>query len=308
MGMFLDLEGKPRCKVQLHCHTTVSDGRKTPEEVLEIYRAAGFDAVALTDHWKRNEPGEYRGMTVLSGAEYNIGTMDGASFLYGGGVYHIIGIGCKTPPELARSPELTPKQVADAIHAAGGLVVLGHPAWSLNDPYTVSKQPFYDATEIYNTVSGVHHGCRPDSSLFVDLLACYGMTLPLLATDDAHYYDEDAPISWICIEGADASQDAVLDAVRRGAFYATQGPEVLVRREGDTVFVRCSPCVKITFFSNRAHSKDRVIRGENLTEGQYEFKQVKVLRDGEEIFDERFLRVEVEDADGKRAWSNFILR
>ena len=306
--MFLDLEGKPRCKVQLHCHSTNSDGRKTPEEVLELYRADGFDAVALTDHWARGEKGEYEGVTVISGAEYNIGTMDGAGFRYGKGVYHILGLGCATAPELERSPELTPKEVADAIHAVGGLVVLSHPAWSLNDPATVASQPFYDATEIYNTVSGVHHGCRPDSSYFVDVLACYGVTLPMLAVDDAHYYDDDAPVSWICIEGEDASQEAVLDAVRRGAFYATQGPQLLVHREGDEFFVRCTPCRKITFFSNRAHSKDRVLRGENLTEAQYTFKDAMVPCGDGEIFSERMLRVEVEDADGKRAWSNFILR
>ena len=37
-------------KVNLHCHTTVSDGHMTPAEVKAAYRAAGYDAVAFTDH------------------------------------------------------------------------------------------------------------------------------------------------------------------------------------------------------------------------------------------------------------------
>ena len=36
-------------KANLHCHTTVSDGRKTPEDTKAAYRAMGYDFIALTD-------------------------------------------------------------------------------------------------------------------------------------------------------------------------------------------------------------------------------------------------------------------
>ena len=37
-------------KANLHCHTTISDGHKTPEEIKEIYKNKGYSVVAYTDH------------------------------------------------------------------------------------------------------------------------------------------------------------------------------------------------------------------------------------------------------------------
>ena len=38
-----------RC--QLHAHTTNSDGDATPEALCDHYAEAGFDVLAITDHW-----------------------------------------------------------------------------------------------------------------------------------------------------------------------------------------------------------------------------------------------------------------
>ena len=46
-------------KVALHVHTTCSDGDLTVPEVLDVYAARGFDAVALTDHDHLLRPGSY---------------------------------------------------------------------------------------------------------------------------------------------------------------------------------------------------------------------------------------------------------
>ena len=37
-------------KANLHCHTTMSDGMKTPEEIKELYMKKGYSVVAYTDH------------------------------------------------------------------------------------------------------------------------------------------------------------------------------------------------------------------------------------------------------------------
>ena len=37
-------------KANLHCHTTVSDGMKTPAEIKALYQANGYSIVAFTDH------------------------------------------------------------------------------------------------------------------------------------------------------------------------------------------------------------------------------------------------------------------
>src|SRR5947199_371909 len=39
----------------LHAHTTRSDGEQSPEELVNHYEQAGFDVLAITDHWIRTE-------------------------------------------------------------------------------------------------------------------------------------------------------------------------------------------------------------------------------------------------------------
>lgn len=285
--MYTDLFGKTRYKVNLHMHTTLSDGNLTPAEALQRYREAGYDAVALTDHWFFGHEGEDDGIVILSGGEYNVGGGDA-----GDGVFHILGIGMHRAPSLTL--EMSAQDIIDRIHAAGGLVVLAHPAWSLNTPEMIKELKGIDATEIYNSVSGMHHSRRADSSLIVDMLATEGITYPLLASDDAHYYDGDDCYAWIMAEAEDNTKEALLRAIRKKKFYATQGPEVHLFRDGDGYSVKCSPASEIVFLSNRVWAP-RVFEGEGLTEAHY------VPSDNE-----RFLRVQVTDANGKQAWTNIF--
>ena len=54
----------------LHMHTTFSDGKLTPEELVAAAKAAGLKYIAITDH----------------------DTVDGVSYLYENGVYPTRGI------------------------------------------------------------------------------------------------------------------------------------------------------------------------------------------------------------------------
>ena len=69
--MFKDMLGHSRMKINFHTHTTVSDGMKTPEEAAALYKAAGYDAIALTDHYVFSAGGSLSGLKILSGAEYD---------------------------------------------------------------------------------------------------------------------------------------------------------------------------------------------------------------------------------------------
>lgn len=47
------LDGRlDRYKANLHCHTVLSDGKKTPEQIKKDYLAHGYSIVAFTDHDK----------------------------------------------------------------------------------------------------------------------------------------------------------------------------------------------------------------------------------------------------------------
>ena len=297
--MFTDLLGHVRQKVALHNHSEMSDGKKSPEDVAELYYAAGYDAITFTEHWFWNREGCYKTMSILSGAEYNVGGRDALDE-----VYHITGIGCKMSPRIGRSDSV--KKIAAAIHRAGGIAVLAHPAWSMNDPAKVAALKCFDATEIYNTTSGVRHNCRPDSSAFVDLLACRGVRLPLLAVDDAHWYTHDCLGAWVCVESDVNDCGALLAAIRAGKFYATQGPEIHLRREGGKLVLDCSPAEKICFYSNIVYVHGRSLRGHGMTHAEYEIVPASKNDKGKNVPGDRFVRAEIVDAEGKRAWSNFI--
>lgn len=288
--MQIDLFGKKRFKVNLHMHTSLSDGDLSAVDAARYYLDHGYDAIALTDHWFFGNGGELGGMTVLSGGEYNVGGGDAA----GDGVFHIVGIGMSRAPSVTKS--MSVQEVINRIRAAGGFVVLAHPAWSLNTPESILRLSGVDATEIYNSVSGCHHSRRADSSLIVDMLACRGCFYPLIAADDTHYYEErDACVSYIMVEAEDNSARSLLSSIRRGTFYATQGPEIHLLREGDGFTVRCSPVQEIVFFSNLAWTP-RVFEGEALTQVHYVPRA-----------EERYLRVQAKDADGRLCWTNCMI-
>ena len=98
------------------------------------------------------------------------------------------------------------------------------------------------------------------------------------------------------IEAEDNTSQKLLEAVREGKFYATQGPEIHLQRTDAGVCVKCSPCREIIFHTARAWAPGRVLEGDGLTEACFAVKE-----------EDHFVRAEVVDADGKRAWSNIIL-
>ena len=41
---------KKQYKANLHSHSTLSDGKLTPEELKKLYKDNGYDILAITDH------------------------------------------------------------------------------------------------------------------------------------------------------------------------------------------------------------------------------------------------------------------
>lgn len=285
-----DMFGVNRLKVNLHMHTTCSDGHKTLDEAAAIYKNAGYDVVAITDHWAFRSGEEICGLRTLSGAEYNIGGGDAS-----GGVYHILGIGCSSKPDLTEDAKA--QEIIDEVHRQGGLAILAHPAWSINTVQQIAQMHGFDGTEIYNSVSDAGESSRPYSGDFVDASACTGRYYPLIADDDAHFYNgSDETQSWIMLEGSgEESDQELLEAIRLGKFYATQGPEIHISRQGDQVMVHCSPASRISFFSNAVWAQGRCHRGQGLT------KAVCTVMPWE-----KFIRAEVTDENGRKAWSQIL--
>ena len=289
-AMFIDMLGNKRYKINLHTHTRRSDGRVSAWVAARAYREAGYDAIAVTDHWKAGMGEELDGLPIIPGVEYNIGVDPAESY-----VYHILSLFHDRDPMVIKKED-DPQTCIDKIIAAGGIPVLAHPAWSLNDPAKASELRGIEFTEIYNTVSGKHASNRPYSGSFVDLSACRGKFYGLFASDDTHYYDGDETVAAIMVKADTGSFADLKKAILAGDFYATTGPEVHAFVENGRVEVRCSPCVEINVFTNSVWAKGHHSEGACLTRASVELTKV-----------DKFVRVEVVDKDGGTAYTNFIM-
>ncbi|WP_322782674.1 MULTISPECIES: PHP domain-containing protein [unclassified Synechococcus] len=135
---------QPSCcpgRLNFHCHTTCSDGSLRPEWLADQAVDRGLEHLAVTDHHstaaleplqRRLAQYRERGRTVpnlWSGVEI--------SCLLEGCLVHVLGLGfdpghAALAPYLEGSavvgPALRAGAVRRAIHAAGGLALLAHPA------------------------------------------------------------------------------------------------------------------------------------------------------------------------------------
>lgn len=289
--MITGKDGRTYYKVALHIHTTDSDGKNTKSEVVDEYRSRGYDAIAFTDHWRVDLGGMTDGMLIIPGCEYNTGAAETMTE----GVMHILGLGMKTDPETPR--DATRQQIVDGITTCGGIAVLAHPAWSLNTVADIQELHGIEATEIYNAVSEAHESLRAYSDEYVDLVANAKIYPKLLATDDAHFYDgSDTCRGYVMVCAEALTSDAIISAIRNGDFFASQGPELYARREGDKIIIDTSPCSIISALSNLSWASERTARGENVCHFEYKIKPL-----------DRWVRIEARDADGKRAWSNIFV-
>ncbi|MGN1346087.1 MAG: CehA/McbA family metallohydrolase [Eubacteriales bacterium] len=294
--MFTDKQGRKWFKGNLHTHTTVSDGRLSPEEAIALYRKNGYDFLALTDHWRVSETRVTDdGMLLLAGCEYDTGRN------VRDGIFHVTSLGCERVPELAHNAGAG--EIVEEIHRCGGIANLAHPAWSMNTcdqllPNVDGEvRPLFgaDVTEIFNSVSDMPRNCRPYSGIVLDQVAARGYFPRLAATDDTHWYsDTDTCRSYILVQADECTRKAILDAIRAGRFYATQGPTLDVTVSGNKLEVECSPAESVVYFTDTVWCGHRADVGHGLTHSSFTMEG------------ETFVRVEVTDAEGRTAWSSYF--
>ncbi|MCI6907547.1 MAG: CehA/McbA family metallohydrolase [Clostridiales bacterium] len=288
MKIFSD--GKAFYKGNLHTHTRLSDGRKTPEEAVALYRAGGYDFIAITDHRKRFPGLETEDFVVLPGGEYH--HQPGVT------AYHILGIG--TESDVVTDDSTSPQEIIDRIRSAGGYPILAHPAWSLMTAEDGLALRGYEAVEIYNGISDGYAN-RGYSSEFIDACATHGRLTAIVADDDAHFYEGyDELRGFICVQADSLTIQGLMDAIWAGKYYASTGPSLSQIEIDDAgVFhVTCSAVREIYFMTNTWFVAGRTVRapkGETITSASYK-----------PVSSDRWVRVEGVDENGGRFYSNFI--
>jgi hypothetical protein len=269
-----------------------------PEQACRVYQQAGYHFLALTDHFMTmhhfpitdTRPCRTETFTTLLGAELHAGETEL------GNLWHILAVGL--PPDFApTAPDETGPALAARALAAGAYVAVAHPYWyGLSEADVLSLGPVH-AIEAYNGVSAEYND-RADSWYILDLLLTRGHRYLACATDDTHFIPGQYCMmrGWVWVKSEALTPDAILDALKAGAYYSSTGPQIydIQVYPGDRVIVRCSPATRIFVTGCRFYAES--VYGSGLTEAELSLK----------AFDSPYCRVTVRDIHGERAWSNPI--
>jgi hypothetical protein len=284
----------------LHAHTTRSDGELSPEELVSHYERAGFDVLAITDHWVRTEARSTDRLLVIPSSELSCllpGDADG----------HLLAFGIDEDPlEFVRTrPDLAAAAAWVARH--GGVSYLAHPYWT-GASTGLSLCDGVAGLEVYNAGCELEVGRGLSTVHWDDLLERGGRYFGI-AADDSHHAEFDSGFAWVWTRVAERSQAAVLDALAKGSFYSSMGPLVHdLRVEDGSVEVGCSPCHRVTLCTSRR-------RGSSVSAGRFGYRyrgEILSESDEGEITGARlerpagspYGRLELVDAHGRKAWTN----
>jgi hypothetical protein len=284
----------------LHAHTTNSDGELAPGALVKHYERAGYDVLAITDHWHRTDAASGR-VLVIPGAELNCrlpGDRDG----------HVLAFGIESDPG-ERDHHRDLGEAAAWIAGCGGVAYLAHPYWTGATPGTLELPEAVAGIEVYNAGCELEVG-RGLSVVHWDELLGAGRRCFALATDDTHHPGFDSGFAWTWVR-AQRTQAGVLDALRSGCFYASTGPLITdVRVGAGTVEVRCGPCRSVILNTGRssgaaAHAgRLGYSHAAEILETTHDGLITAVTLTLPETAP--YARLELVDASGRTAWTNTI--
>ena len=308
-------------KTALHTHSTVSDGTLPPDVLATSYGEAGFDVVAITDHWRLTSVPSTDELLMVPGAELGwdlpnprFPTQSAEFLVYG--LDHVPDDpdGDKTNWYTNDVEHYEVRTFADLTSGVrwadtmGAVVYVAHPYWNQIDPVALQQAQGFAGIEVWNGSSDLETG-RGDSSMWWDTLLGEGRSVFGIGTDDQHYPLFELGTAWTMVHATERSVDAVLHALRTGQTYFSHGPQLHgVHVDGDAVVVECSPARSVLL-----HMEEE--KGACVNVGPTGRRMGSVLSTDSRGFitsarivppydDARYRRVTVVDEFGRKAWSN----
>ncbi len=282
-------------KANMHCHTTISDGKKTPQEIKDEYKAKGYQIVAFTDHRVvvPHPELEDEDFLPITASEFDCNAPDiewPATPTYHLNFYSKDKNRTEFIPfTRVHSPEGINKVIADAA-AEGFLAQYNHPRWSMQQPKDFLGLEGLVSFEMYNHGCELGEGFQGDAEYEYELFCRLGKRCIVTAGDDNHRAFEQFG-GFTMISAPALEYDAVIKALEQGDCYASNGPIIKEAYIEDNVLhIKTSPCNRIAVLSD---SRRRgAVWGENI-----ECAEISL------DFPYEYIRIVVCDERGRRAWT-----
>lgn len=301
-------------KANLHCHTTLSDGKMTPEQVRDYYKSNGYSIVAFTDHSKYAWYPELQTDEFLpiAGFEAAFTCLDPENKPL---KYHLCHINflARDPEKSVYEPENFTYDVGvinryiKKMKKNGWMCTLNHPGWSLQTSEEINKLDGLNGFEVYNHGSQVLDN-NGEYQAYYALYLNQGGRAFAVATDDNHCgFDEQGIIGpandtlggYISISMPELTYENFIDAFENGRFYASTGVEIkelYIDEDEDVLILSCSPVKQVIV--KGIHTIPAI----RLNGYSDDFTHVKIPM-SEIRGKEPFFRLELRTTDGRTAYS-----
>lgn len=297
-------------KANLHCHSTLSDGKCTVEELAEAYRKEGYQIVAFSDHRKLIPHPELKREDFLPLTSVEL---DGTDYreeeIKYRPTFHL-NFFAKNEEETdigfydqqtARKQYGSPYWNAMIAKASERfLVQYNHPRWSMQDIRDFGSLEGLWSFEVYN------NGCEKEQfngwgeEEYIQMLRSGKRLIPT-ATDDNHNgapFDDPNSDSFggFTMIGAEALEHgAVIAAMERGDCYASTGPLIKgLWVEDGVLTVETSPACAIMLRTPGYRTLREWSHGDTLTQARFSL-------DLDKLKNPEYLYLEVLDSHGKKA-------
>lgn len=265
-------------KGNMHCHSTQSDGKLTPDELKELYKSNGYSFLAITDHdcVYDNSHLNDDDFIVLTACEISIKQFENQSTmknfnmkvchlnLYAKQPYNLYNVFYSTAADHYNSGErkarlvekygdnhreYSAKGISRIIKCAnehGFFAAYNHPRWSLENYNDYMGYEGLWGVEIYNTGCNVGGIYEYDINVLDDMLRG-GRRIFATCGDDNHNRISDSLGAFVTVNCKELTYDNIISSLLDGKFYSSTGPKIhSLYVEDSKVYVECSPAERIS--------------------------------------------------------------
>ena len=298
---------KKQYKANLHCHSVLSDGKKTPQELKEMYKGHGYSILSITDHEYPKNHSYLNDKDFLTITGYEAYIRPNADYVYDvyGKEIHINLFAkdpeneacvCYTPVSCKyfsaeerekikkvgsqKDREYSVAYINEFIRTAkenGYIAAYNHPWWSMEDEADILAYEGFFSMEMCN-FSSYGDGCLEYNGGIYDKMLLRGKRIACHSADDNHNSLPESSIGcdsfggFAMIMPESFTYGSVISAMERGEMYSSMGPLFKeVSMSGNKIHIECSDVERIAVFTGSKAPKMKFANvGETVNSADFE--------------------------------------